>query len=906
MLPDLEEDYDPVSISQQILDTFKSGKNFEQDVKSMFQPSHVSGKILGVGYSYESDVFHIRISERETKEVTTMRELSSLVSSVYDPLGFVNPFILIGRLQMQEGSRSGLTWDDTLPDRIKEPVEVWRLSIPSLRNVEIPRWTCGLGFDDRMTKLVCFNDASLMGYGACLYIRRSLRGGGKDAQVSLLTAKSHVVPAQIMKGGKEVRDGLVEDHGDSVPRLELHSCRLAAIMRDYAVRFSGEVFNDGIVMFTDSATALSWIKNWEGRFKTFETFRLKKIRLLTDTTEWEKCRSEDNPADSCSKGLKPSDKGWTLFHSGPEWLKEDVSNWPSDQMRHKPDEREPICDLASIYADEPEDPFAVDFSPLDLMCVNAIDTRPEIEGIVDEVSSVAWQVRVANLKGDWKKKLTLIARFKDFLLSWMRFLKERKVNKKAVFPKDSGGVSVAKIIDAENCLVRGIQQHHFEEELLSLIRLGVFTPNAVLELKTKKSRLLHLSPFLDEENVIRVGGRIGKAQYLPYNTRYPRILPNKDLNVKSLIRFEHEMDAHSSRLQTFFRIRQRWFILGGRSLVNSVLSTCIPCQKRDRVVTPQREADLPAERLEISIPFKNIAIDVFGPFIVKHGGRGTQKRWVLLINDLPTRAVVLLPLIDMTASTFINAIEKFNAFYQCTEMVVADNGTNFRGASKEIREAILKWNKEQISQEFFKKGLTWRWGPPRAAHVNGVSERLVASSKKHLKILLGNEVVHNNVFETFIAMVSGILNRRPLTYASSDTDDPHILCPLNLIFPYSCIDSATTIMPPTPSDGDCVRANWQTVRSLLDRFWEKWRKEYIITLQERKKWTSSSKNPFEGQIVLICDDLVPRGLWRTGIVEKLIGEDPNHIRRVLLRLPNGSMMERHVLHVVPLEMDPDC
>ena len=49
----------------------------------------------------------------------TRRGLLSVISSVYDPLGFANPFLLQGKLLIQQLCKENLGWDVTIPDNIQ-------------------------------------------------------------------------------------------------------------------------------------------------------------------------------------------------------------------------------------------------------------------------------------------------------------------------------------------------------------------------------------------------------------------------------------------------------------------------------------------------------------------------------------------------------------------------------------------------------------------------------------------------------------------------------------------------------------------------------------------------------------------------------------------------------------------
>ena len=100
-----------------------------------------------------------------------------------------------------------------------------------------------------------------------------------------------------------------------------------------------------------------------------------------------------------------------------------------------------------------------------------------------------------------------------------------------------------------------------------------------------------------------------------------------------------------------------------------------------------------------------------------------------------------------------------------------------------------------------------------------------------------------------------------------------------------------------------MRESWRQVRAVVEEFWRRWSKEYVTNLQKRMKWTSSSETPKIDRIVPIMDNCIPREKWQWGVVVEHLGDDPNHIRRVKLRLANGTFLERHVSKIVPLELD---
>jgi len=152
--------------------------------------------------------------------------------------------------------------------------------------------------------------------------------------------------------------------------LELNAARLAAIIRDMIVQQLGEHY-DRIFMFTDSATVLKWIYDLDKKFCTFENFRVRKIRLLTEVSDWRHIPSKQNPADICSHGLSAYDSDlpkWQFFLYGPHWLTMPEEFWPPV----RPNEPQPITvNVAAIST-------LANVTPERLITVNATTSQEQI------------------------------------------------------------------------------------------------------------------------------------------------------------------------------------------------------------------------------------------------------------------------------------------------------------------------------------------------------------------------------------------------------------------------------------------------------------------------------------------------------------------------------------------------
>ena len=94
-------------------------------------------RALGVHWFVESDTLQFRIELKD--KPLSRRAILSTVSSIYDPLGLIAPFILTGKRILQELCRSGVSWDDELPEEIRPRWEKWRTELPLLERLKIPR-----------------------------------------------------------------------------------------------------------------------------------------------------------------------------------------------------------------------------------------------------------------------------------------------------------------------------------------------------------------------------------------------------------------------------------------------------------------------------------------------------------------------------------------------------------------------------------------------------------------------------------------------------------------------------------------------------------------------------------------------------------------------------------------------
>ncbi|XP_068675732.1 uncharacterized protein [Montipora foliosa] len=116
-----------LSNSKKVLQTLPESERAAQ-VKSLDFDKLPIEKALGVQWDVSSDHFGFTIVIKDRP--ATRRGLLSIISSIYDQLGFVAPFILNAKLILQDLSRKKFSWDDPIPEDYLRRWQAWLQELP--------------------------------------------------------------------------------------------------------------------------------------------------------------------------------------------------------------------------------------------------------------------------------------------------------------------------------------------------------------------------------------------------------------------------------------------------------------------------------------------------------------------------------------------------------------------------------------------------------------------------------------------------------------------------------------------------------------------------------------------------------------------------------------------------------
>ncbi|XP_061401019.1 uncharacterized protein LOC133336755, partial [Musca vetustissima] len=159
-------------------------------------------------------------------------------------------------------------------------------------------------------------------------------------------------------------------------------------------------------------------------------------------------------------------------------------------------------------------------------------------------------------------------------------------------------VSPSELDDSLRLIVQAVQSSEFAGDINAL--------KAVKQIN-KHSSLCSLSPFLDDEGILRVGGRLEHAM-LQMDAKHQMILPYNDPLVKLLFKICHEENKHCGAQALLNTIRQRFWPIKGKITAWSTVQKCIKCNRARPQLYQQIMGNLPATRVVPARPFINSGV----------------------------------------------------------------------------------------------------------------------------------------------------------------------------------------------------------------------------------------------------------------------------------------------------------
>ena len=807
-------------------------------VTGMLPGTALEEQALGVYWKVEEDALCYHVSE--PKQPLTRRGMLSALSSIYDPLGLISPYILEARHVVQEMCRGSVGWDDPASSDVQDRWRAWTAQLRGVSRLRFPR-CLQTGTRLVSAELHHFADASEEAYGVVSYVRTTDETGG--VRCMIVQAKSRLSPLKHC----------------TVPRLELCAATLAA-RQDGVLRRELDIDLGPSTFWVDSTVVLQYVTNESRRFHTFVANRVGEIRQSTDPESWRHVPTNENPADDTTHPVPPTKLNESRWLHGPDYLSEGPESWPPPR---------PVKPLGEA------------------------DTEVRAGCVVLMVNGTA-EVRVRRRLRFWDVMVERCSSFPTtvrhvgHILAAVRRWRERRAARTRGDPEPrwDGRLSPEVLQAAERLLWRHAQEVHFPVE-----KAGLEKGRAVAQ----DSPLRKLGVRLVETMLVSEG-RLKHASGVPLGTRAPLVLPAQHPVVLAYLRHVHVLNGHAGVNQVLAEVRRRFWIVGGRVAIKRLVAKCVACRRRAAKPEQAMMADLPPDRVNPAGPaFTAVGVDYFGPFMVKRG-RGQEKRYGCLFTCLKTRAIHIEVAHSLDTSSFLQAFERFAARRGFPQLIRSDNGRNFVAGQKELKDTLAEWNQARIERKLQEHNVEWIFNPPYASHMGGVWERQIRTVRKVLAGLTSEQVLDGEQLGTLMAKCEGIVNARPITPVSEDPDDLEALTPNHLLL------MRGSSLPGRGEEGTMpsYRRRWAQVEYMTHLFWKRWVREYLPQLRERSKWTGERKNVKEGDLVIVVDPLTPRATWPLARVTEVVESADGVVRTVKLRSPGGEMT-RPIVKVCVLE-----
>lgn len=632
----------------------------------------------------------------------------------------------------------------------------------------------------------------------------------------------------------------------SIPRLELCGALLLSKLLKRVVESSNLKFSR-IVLWTDSSIVLGWLNTSPHLLKTFVSNRVSEIQAITKDGKWRHVPTKDNPADLITRGIYPSQiPDYSIWWQGPSWLRSDEESWPKNDFSRSP-------------LEVPERKTHVLFTKSDTNF---------LFGIYSNISKL-------------KRIVAYLLRFKHNCSC------KREERKKGVLTSQELNKSLIT-------LSRLSQIESFNEEYNCLLSGKILS---------SKSKLLSLNPFMDNDQIVRVGGRLRNSPF-SYGKKHPILISSNHIFTKLLFQYEHVRLLHTGAQSLLNSIRQTFWPISGRNIARNTVRKCTRCFRFDPKTPKIIMADLPRSRFSMNFPFSISGTDYAGPFYIRNSYNRRAKLskcYVCLFVCFSTRAIHLELVSDLTANAFIQALRRFVSRRGKPSLIYSDNGSNYIKASKELKELgkFLISNSSSLEARASKDDIEWRFIPPSSPHFGGIWEAGIKSTKHHLKRVISNARLTFEDFYTLLTQIEAVLNSRPLHPLSSDPNDLNPLTPAHFLIgrPATMIpDPDVTIVPVSRL------SRYQMLQKLNQHFWSRWSKEYISELQQRQKWKQTFSSLEKGHLVLIKDDNLPPTQWKLGRITQIFPGKDNVCRVAEIKTADG-FLKRSFAKICPLPIE---
>ena len=612
-----------------------------------------------------------------------------------------------------------------------------------------------------------------------------------------------------------------------IVRLELCGAVLNARLYAFIIHELRDIAFKEVYHVVDSEIVRAMINKESYGFRTFAANRIGEIQELTEKENWHWIEGNLNIADLTTRPFDGTSRDLGAdgeWQNGPSFLKQPTDMWP-------------------------------------IKSESKASTLPEVKqnfvGAVSTPESASIASRIRYERFSSLKRLVRTT-------AWIEKL-QRKYKRSRADEKQDPYISPSDMSHAEETLIK-----HVQEEMRTDVDKG------------KYKKLLPTT----ENGIIVVGGRAEKWISSTWNREKFILLPAKHRLSVLIAEKAHVDSGHLAVEATIAMIRSKYWIVGVRRMVRSIIGRCKHCKLKFKKLHSQKMSSLPIERLKPSPPFQNIGLDYFGPFEIvgEVQKRVRGKGYGLLFVDDASRAVHAEVAQNYSTDAFLQALRRFASIRGWPQSIHSDNGTQLVGAANELKKTIASLNVEEVKSCGPASEISWSFSPADAPWQNGSTEALVKSVKRALNVVLAGNLCTFAEMQTVVYEAAQLVNQRPIGRNPLTPHDGTYLCPNDLL-----LGRSSNKAPQGPfEEYSSAKKRLNFIQEIVSRFWKKWTREIFPNLVVEPKWHTEQRNLEVNDVVMIQDANPIRGEWTLGVVEEIADSKDGRVRNVIVMYKNGD------------------
>ena len=819
----------------------------------------------------------------------TLRNCLSVVYEIFDPVGKVAPLVCGFKIDIRELHLRKLSWDDVLPENLRQ---VWTSNIEmiqEIRNIRYNRAVIPPDAVDLKCETIDTADASLAMICIAIYVRFRLRNGGFSCQ--LIFARTKTVPADMTQ-----------------PRSEMLAASLNA-STGHVVKTALGDHHVKCLKLTDSQVSLFWISSVRSKLKMWVRGHSIHINRLASRELWRYVKSRDMIADiGTRKGAKIEDVGPdSQWVNGFEWMRGPESDFPmtsaTDIILSSERKREALKECISV-----------EVAHHTQTCQSAICTSytPVVPKAVGERYKYSKYVIDPN-----RFRFRKVARVLGLVLNFIRLLRER-VGKPA-FPvtvcnaKDlPGGVIIPS--EEKELLVTGGSDADpryrcakglvvkYPDHMINAA-MQYFFKKATQEVKhfLPESKYKHISE--EKSDILYYTGRILPTQEIGLNDcptmcdacldlmKSTFCVPLVDVmsplaySLTDEIHWYHPDVMHGGVESLLRETNRVAFIIGGRNLVKTMKENCARCRYLHRhevkvAMGPKHESNLC-----IAPAFFNTQVDLCGPFesFSNVNKRAKVKIYLVIFCCATTGATDIKVMDDYSTDSFILAFIRFSCRYGYPSSLYPDPGSQL---IKGCNDMIISFStiKYRLEVEY---GVEFHTCPVGSHYVHGKVERKIREVRSSINKHVQKQRLSILQWETLGQQISNSINNLPIGVGSKtqSLENLDLITPNRLLLGRNNNRCPTAPLILSDDHKQIIKSNENIFRA----WFRGWLVSHVPTLIPQPKWHTTNRQIAVGDVVLFSkSDKEFENLYQFGIVTAVRATRDGLVRTVDVEYQNST------------------